>query len=79
MKCKNCGALLEDDTIFCLDCGTRVGNETSDIDIKEVVASFIEKVKTDKKVRIIAIVAALVLALAVYLPSATRSFEHKYN
>lgn len=37
MKCKNCGAILEEGTVFCPECGTRVESETTLQDVAKEV------------------------------------------
>ena len=33
MNCPNCGAVMNEDTIFCTNCGTKIGNEQGDYKI----------------------------------------------
>ena len=37
MKCKKCGAILEEGTVFCPECGTRVEGETTLQDVAKEV------------------------------------------
>lgn len=48
MKCPNCNKVYSEDNVFCVDCGTRLIDEESDLKQGTPIERFSTRVKTSK-------------------------------
>lgn len=48
MKCPNCNKVYSEDNVFCVDCGTRLIDENSDLKQGTPIERFSTRVKTSK-------------------------------